>query len=343
MHSQDRPPRVLVHRFVSTMPKVKKELHRWATLARNMPDPLRSQALSSIEHKAFHCLGGSVYAHYPGADKETMLRLIVAFQTISDYLDNLCDRLHVNDPDAFRLLHTSITDALTPGAPLHDYYDLYPYQEDTYLPRLVQTCQDLLAHIPHYAKMQSSALALADKYCELQVLKHVSGDGENLLREWANKSSSFDLEWNEWAAACGSTLGIFLLFALAYIPSESEKKQLLQAYFPWIQGLHILLDYLIDLTEDKESGDLNFVAFYPTQEVRDRALCSFARESKYLAKELPNPRFHSTVVDGLVALYGSDPKVRLQNQEDIIRRMASTRRNRLWLNLCKGLRSVGVI
>lgn len=29
-------------------------------------------------------------------------------------------------------------------------------------------------------------------------------------------------------------------------------------YFPYIQGLHILLDYLIDQEEDKAGGDLNF-------------------------------------------------------------------------------------
>jgi tetraprenyl-beta-curcumene synthase len=335
--------RVLLRRFIAAVPTVKKELRDWAKHAAPLPDPLRSQALASIELKAFHCVGGSVYAHYPGADKGAIIRLIVAFQTISDYLDNLCDRLHVSDPDAFRLLHTSITDALVPRAPLHDYYGLYPYGEDTYLPRLVQTCQELLGQIPHYAKNQSAALHLAENYCELQVLKHVTEGGADLVRTWADTNGDDRLEWNEWAAACGSTLGIFFLFAAGYNSSSSQDEQVLQAYFPWIQGLHILLDYLIDLAEDQESGDLNFVTFYPTTEARDLSLCKFAEESKRLANKLPNPTFHSTVVDGLIALYGSDPKVRLQAQEGIIRCMADSRRNLGWLGICKGLRSIGVI
>jgi tetraprenyl-beta-curcumene synthase len=336
------PPRAILRRFISTIPTVKKELHKWANRARHLPDPLRSQALLSIELKAFHCVGGSVYAHYPGVDVEAMIRLIVAFQTISDYLDNLCDRLHVADPDAFRLLHTSIVHALTPGATIHDYYKLYPYSEDTYLSRLVQTCQDLLSRIPNYKRSQPLALCLAENYCELQVLKHIA-QGEELLREWVERTADSELSWNEWAAACGSTLGIFLLFSLAYSSSDTEEEQILQAYFPWIQGLHILLDYLIDLSEDKEAGDLNFITFYPTMQARDQSLCKFAQVSKDLARGLPVPAFHRTVVDGLIALYGSDPKVRSQNQEDIIHRMAGDRRNLFWLDLCKGLRRLRVV
>lgn len=336
---QNLPPWLLLRKFLSTIPTVKKELQSWASRARDLPDPLRSQALSSIEHKAFHCVGGSVYAHYPSVDARTMLRLIVAFQTISDYLDNLCDRLQVGDPAAFRLLHTSILDALTPGAPLHDYYELYPYRESSYLPLLVKNCQELLGGIPHYSRNQPLALHLAENYCELQVLKHVSGSAEDLLRSWTTQNPNQVHEWYEWAAACGSTLGIFLLFALAYGPSRTDEEQIFPAYFPWIQGLHILLDYLIDLEEDKENGDLNFVAFYPSVLERDRSLHRFAQQSKMLAEGLPFPSFHRTVVDGLIALYGSDPKVVEQDQRQIIRLMAENRRNLLWLDLCKGLRS----
>ena len=340
---QDLPPWVLLRRFLSTVPIVKKELRTWAKRARNLPDPLRSQALSSIEHKAFHCIGGSVYAHYPGVDVKTMIRLIVAFQTISDYLDNLCDRLQVTDPHAFRLLHTSILHALTPRAVLHDYYQLYPYRESTYLPLLVKHCQNLLEQIPHYSRSQHIALQLAEKYCELQVLKHVQGSAEDLLRAWAAQNPQITHEWYEWAAACGSTLGIFLLFALGYRASSTGKEQIFPAYFPWIQGLHILLDYLIDLNEDEENGDLNFVAFYPTQQVRESALLRFSQESKVLAEGLAFPGFHRTVVDGLIALYGSDPKVARQNQQQLIRLMAGDRRNLLWLNLCKKLRQFGFL
>ena len=96
MRQTPRP--VLLGKFIAAFPAVKRELSRWKSLAQTIPEPLRTQALLSIEHKAFHCLGGSVYAQYPGVHGQTMLSFVVALQTISDYLDNLCDRLGVCDP-----------------------------------------------------------------------------------------------------------------------------------------------------------------------------------------------------------------------------------------------------
>ena len=332
----------LLAKFISAIPAVKKELRNWATLAQQLPEPLGTQALLSIRHKGFHCVGGSIYAHYPGADPKTMLRFIVALQTISDYLDNLADRLGVNNAGAFRLLHQSMIDALTPGAPLVNYYQLYPYNETKYLPRLVQTCQDALKQVPHYSTSRPYVLSLAHYYCELQVLKHIS-EGETLLRDWVEANSLSELLWNEWAAACGSTLGMFLLVAMAFEPPDGTIRCIVDTYFPWIQGLHILLDYLIDLAEDRESGDMNFVASYPSQQIRDARLRSFARESKRLAKNLPCPQFHRVVVDGLIALYGSDPKVRQQNQEPIIDNMACDGSTLRLLSLCKGLRRLNFV
>lgn len=331
----------LLKKFISTIPTVKKELTTWRAMAENLAEPLRTQALQSIEHKAFHCIGGSVYAHYPGVEKKVMLSLIIAFQTISDYLDNLCDRLQVTDPRAFRCLHQSFIQALQPGVPLDDYYALYPVREDIYLPTLVRSCQDLLSQIPQYSMVQPFALRLAEYYCELQVLKHISPPkGEKLLQEWTSKEFSSNLQWNEWAAASGSTLGIFYLFALSFHPIKVDLDVIMDAYFPWIQGLHILLDYLIDMSEDQTFGDLNFITYYSSDQTRDASLLVFSRESKKRCLKLPHPAFHRTVVDGIIALYGSDPKVKDQKLQNLIQHLAGDRLTLVMLSLCRVLRTV---
>lgn len=335
--------KALLRSFISTIPSVKKELDSWTTLAKDLSEPLRTQALLSIEHKTFHCIGGSVYAHYPQVDLKIMLSLIVAFQTISDYLDNLCDRLHVTNDKAFRTLHQSFLHALNPAAPIENYYAFYPYQEDFYLRSLVQTCQNLLNQIPHYEEFKPYAMDLAYHYCELQVLKHVKPHGNILLQEWTEKEFDSMLEWNEWAAASGSTLGIFYLFALSFHAPEKDLKHALTAYFPWIQGLHILLDYLIDSAEDAKFDDLNFIAYYPSELIRDISLQKFSKESKLRARELSHPLFHRTVVDGLLALYGSDPKVAEQKQTKIIKLMAEDKTTLLMLKLCRLLRFAKIL
>lgn len=333
----------LLKKFIGTFPLVKEELRAWAQVADQMPEPLRTQALLSLEHKAFHCVGGSVYAHYPNVDQTIMLPLIVSLQTISDYLDNLCDRLEVTDPTAFRVLHRSFLHALTPGTPLEDYYASYPYSEEIYLHTLVRTCQELLDRIPFYHLYQAEALRLASNYCELQVLKHVATRGDELLQSWISTTFEPKLRWNEWAAATGSTLGMFLLFALGFQESPEHIEETLATYFPWIQGLHILLDYLIDLGEDAEFGDLNFIAFYPSPQARNESLAVFARESHQRASCLPQAFFHETVVAGLIALYGSDPKVQKQQLQSTIQSMAPDRATGLLLQLCKLLRQVGYL
>ena len=62
--------------------------------------------MASIETKTFHCEGGALYALLAEAHRDDAIRFIVAYQTISDYLDNLCDRSTSLDPEDFTLLHS---------------------------------------------------------------------------------------------------------------------------------------------------------------------------------------------------------------------------------------------
>ncbi|MFP3361358.1 DUF2600 family protein, partial [Planococcus sp. SIMBA_143] len=74
-------------------PIVHQELNGWKKRAEEIPNQeLRNQALASIEHKTFHCEGGAILSLLALDKKPETIRFIVAYQTISDYLDNLCDR-----------------------------------------------------------------------------------------------------------------------------------------------------------------------------------------------------------------------------------------------------------
>ena len=90
---------------------------------KNIPNPeLRTQALASIEHKTFHCEGGGILALMAKKEYKKAVKFIVAYQTISDYLDNLCDRSTSLDPDDFAALHESMSDALTLESGPKNYY-----------------------------------------------------------------------------------------------------------------------------------------------------------------------------------------------------------------------------
>lgn len=310
----------LLTRFVrEVFPLVDSELAGWQGYAtEHGMRELTDQALASICTKKFHCQGGSVYSLYKGVRTHDFVRLVVALQTISDYLDNLCDRAGITDETAFRQLHLAMTDALDPDKPTSDYYAAYPYKDDGgYLSRLVITCRQEVAKLPSYHLVKPEILRQAGLYSELQTYKHLDLEcREEKMLTWINKhlTNYPDLTPWEFAAATGSTLGMFMLSAAAYNPQLTVKEvnQLASAYFPWINGLHILLDYFIDEAEDRVGGDLNFVSYYTGPEETLARLTYFAEQARAQAKNLPEAAFAQTVVDGLLAMYLSDPKTNLQ-------------------------------
>lgn len=341
----------LLARFVTRVfPGVEKELGRWRRfLDRAGDEDLRSQGLASIDKKKFHCLGGSVYTLMEGAHRDT-LSFIVAFQTISDYLDNLCDRTGCLEAPAFRRLHRAFTDALDPGGGTSGYYDLFPFKDDGgYLAALVDECRRVLSRLPSYHVVKDDALRLASLYCDLQTYKHTYLPlREKYLEEWfaIHRGGYDELDWWEFAAAAGSTLGIFALVAAAgregLDPAVAGK--IAAGYFPWICGLHILLDYFIDQEEDRREGDLNFVFYYPDGRCR-RRLALFFRNALERASELPDPVFHMTVVQGLPAFYLSDPKVRDQGLDEAALHILETggEETLRMYRVCRGLRRQGRI
>jgi tetraprenyl-beta-curcumene synthase len=313
---------ILIRFVLWAFPRVTKEIKKWERVAQKCPDQqLRQLALSSLRQKKFHCLGGSIFAVWVRAPyREELIKVIVALQTVSDYLDNLCDRAGVQDEAGFRHLHRAFTDALSPGISSEDYYSFYPYREDgEYLSSLVCACQSAISTLPSYQPVKETVLELARSYCLLQVFKHLSPAlREEYLTNWLKSClAGFNRQmfWWELAAATGSTLGIFALLALAArtsLPADYAAR-INSVYFPWIGGLHILLDYFIDQEEDRKEGDLNFVRYYTGSGQILQRLKFFLEQALSGARNLPDPFFHCLVVKGLLAMYLSDPKAPAQN------------------------------
>ncbi|ASA20648.1 tetraprenyl-beta-curcumene synthase family protein [Paenibacillus donghaensis] len=308
-----------VYKYV--LPEVRSSLNLWRQDAQGIPDPeLRKQALASIETKQFHCEGGGIYAAGNLSMRHILIPLIVAYQTISDYLDNLCDRSTSLDPADFRLLHQSMLDAIHPDAEPVNYYALRSEQNDGgYLNKLVRTCQEMIRQLPGYAAAAPEIHQLAVLYTDLQVYKHIRPElRESTLKEWWEQEGhrAPQLLWNEFAAATGSTLGVFMLFLSSCDPglSEASAASIRAAYFPNVCGLHIMLDYLIDQDEDRAGGDLNFCNYYDSTEIMLNRIASIVEGARADVRKLPENSMHVMVIEGLLALYLSDPKVSEQRE-----------------------------
>lgn len=305
--------------YREVFPIVHRELAVWKKKAESIPNKeLKKQALASIRTKTFHCEGGAILALLSESKIEECIRFIVAYQTISDYLDNLCDRSTSLDPIDFRSLHDSMPDALRPGQPTKNYYQFRNEQDDGgYLNDLVTTCQGVLQQIHHYDKISDYLLELASYYCDLQIHKHVKVEERvPRLENWfkSHQDSLPNMEWYEFSACSGSTLGIFCLVAYAFHEefNEAIAIRVRNGYFPYIQGLHILLDYFIDQEEDRQEGDLNFCFYYSHEDELVNRLQHFMLEADKHTSGLPNEKFHRMINRGLLGLYLSDEKVRTQ-------------------------------
>ncbi len=323
------PFSLMAKAYRKVFPSVHQELAYWKNRAEQIPDPeLRSQALASIEHKTFHCEGGSIMALTANERYAEVIRFIVAYQTISDYLDNLCDRSTSLDPEDFSALHEAMKDALmidekqqTAG----DYYRFRNEHEDgQYLYDLAATCREVLSRCIHYEEIKEYLWELVSYYCDLQVHKHVITEQRvPRLRNWFNKNKESipEMSWYEFSACSGSTLGIFCLVSYAFRDDfvQEHAEHIHNGYFPYIQGLHILLDYFIDQEEDRQGGDLNFCFYYKNEQELFQRLQHFVKEADRHTKQLPHKRFHQLINRGLLGLYLSDEKVRKQQN---IRKLA---------------------
>lgn len=337
---------MVIAQMIRGFPDVKAQLRDYQQFLVSTPGPLAQQGLDSIRDKAFHCLGGSVYAQMaPGRHRKQILKFIIAFQTISDYLDNLCDRFGVQSEQSFRQLHLAMLDSLQPGAQgFSDYYAHFPQREDRgYLQRLVTDCRGALLGIPAFVGCKNRVEELTKLYIDLQSYKHMerSLGEEALAAHYERQGSMFPgLHWWEYAAACGSTLGIFTMLA-----SQQDPEELWWAYMPWVNGFHILLDYYIDQEEDSQHDDMNLVSYYDSRDEQIRRLLWFYRRSQHVVRGLVDSRFHALILDGLLALYLSDAKARSSQLTDASLRLLrrANLRARVLERLARALRHRGVI
>ena len=285
--------------------------------AQAIPDrALREQALASIDGKAYHVEGGCILATFlPKDAARRYVAIVAALETIYDYLDNLCDRLPGVTQAAYAQLHAALLDALDERRVAADYYREGPEGDDGgYLRSLVDSVRAGLRELPNYPAVRERAVEVARFYADLQVLKHgPPGVRERACDAWyaRNRERFPGLAWWEFAAACGSSLPVFALVELASRDrlDDEEIDATLAAYFPGVSAVHILLDYFIDQAEDREHGELNFVACYATSAEAVTGLRRLVASALARVRALAGAARHGFLVEAMCVFYLTHPKV----------------------------------
>jgi tetraprenyl-beta-curcumene synthase len=303
-----------------------RELRAWRRAAEAIPDArLRADALASLDRKRGHAHGAALFTILPTRREPALLRLLVAYETLVDYLDNVSER-HP-DPADGRQLHRSLVDALDPDRPLADYYARHPWRDDGgYLARLVETCRSGCRALPAFERVRPLLAAAALRALVLGVNHDRDARRRDAaLRAWAARELTppSEISWFELSGAASATLVVLALLTLAVDPqlSDADVAAVHAAYWPWVSLATTMLDSYVDRAEDAAAGHHSYIAHYgdaATGAARVRELLVRALEE---VRRLPDGGAHAVIVACMAAMYLSKPTARAPEQRATTREL----------------------
>jgi tetraprenyl-beta-curcumene synthase len=297
--------------WLGVFPVAQSELRRLRRRAERIPDPpLRALALEAQRHK-WECLeGAAAFATFVArAHRASFARLLIDLQALLDYIDTLMEQPSNAPATNACTLHDAYIAALQPDLPHGDYYQHHARWEDGgYLVGLVDSCGASIRALPSYAVVADLIMRHAGRmtFYQSKVNLATTSDHPELTRWASRQPAGAALKWWELSAACGSSLAVFAHIAAASDPTltRNEVDAIEALYWPWAEALHIMLDCLIDRTEDRETGQNNLLDHYASQEEMVERLGLLASETVKRAGEVPP--HHRLILAGMVALYLSD-------------------------------------
>jgi len=192
---------------------------------------------------------------------------------------------------------------------------------------MVDSCHAALAELPSYAEVSRSAGAAAARIVDFQSLNlgERQGGHEGLER-WACEQTprTSGLRWWETAAAGGSSLGVHALIGLAAHPrlEHAEVAAIDDAYFPWIGALHSLLDSVVDVAEDRRTGQRNLLGYYESPQDAATGLSELAARARLRARKLAGGHRHEVVLAAMTGYYLSAARAEVCETDALARAVA---------------------
>jgi tetraprenyl-beta-curcumene synthase len=292
---------------------VSREMRGWRYRAHLIPDrTIRADALQTLERKRTHIVGAGLFSILPGHRDHRLLRVLVAYEIMLEFLDNAHERAahELNG----RQLHRALVEALDPSAPISDYYLHHPWKDDGgYLRALVEACREGCVSLPFYEDVRRLLLQGASRCGGVQSLNHEPDSTRRgaALRTWSESQfpGERDTSWWELTAAASSSLGVHALLAVAAC-HRHDWARVNAAYVPWICAVSTLLDSYVDEVGDAAHGEHSYIGYYPSREIAVGRLSELISRSAHEARSLPGGHRHAVIAACMVAMYLSNDRVR---------------------------------
>jgi tetraprenyl-beta-curcumene synthase len=299
------------------LPAVAREIHSWRRIAASIPDgAIRQDALASLDRKRGHTDGAALFCILAPSRDPVLLRLLVAYELMWDFLDSVNERGAARGQVNGRQLHLALVEALDPDLPLSDYYRYHPWRRDGgYLNTLVRTCRAACMGLPSFAAVRERLIQEAWRAQVLGINHDLDpARRDRALRKWAQQvwPTEHEASWYELTGAASASLTVHSLFALAARQdvSAAEIVSVHRAYSPWISATTTMLDSYVDQAEDALNGDHSYVSHYPTREIAIQRVGEILSRSIREASSLPDGERHVLIVACMAAMYLSKDSAR---------------------------------
>lgn len=315
---------------------VARETRLWRLRACTIPDaPLREDALDSLIRKRANTDGAALFSVIARRRDSHLLRVIVAYETIWDFLDNVSERGAASGVLNGRQLHRALLEALSLDVAPSKYYRHHPWAEDNgYLSALVATSRSCCASLASYRQVRDLLVqegkranvgacnheldpqrrkAALDRWAQEEFPAQVFPAQEEFpdeaspLRSAAIEASRFELTA---AASCSAVIHVLLAIAADVECDEQQVAGAYMAYFPWFSVAVTMLDSYVDQAEDAASGAHSYVAHYPSEEIAMRRIHGAIERSTHSLEGLRRGHRHAVIVACMVAMYLSKDSAR---------------------------------
>lgn len=296
--------------WLAIAPAARDELERWQDRAQANPDPaLREQSLKKLSSEALNSEGATIFTLLAlRSSRRRLIRLIVAYQTMYDYLDAVNEEPAFSSLNDGLQLHRALLDTVQCSSTKTDYYAGHSGRDDgEYLYALVNACRDVLNALPHKTAVTPTLTAAIERCSEAQAHNHASVvEGYDSLIHWSERQApGSGYLWWELAAAGVSSLALHAVLAAAATPGMTsyEAQRIGDAYFPAVCAISALLDSLIDLERDANTTNHRFAGHYTSSDQAAERYAAIIVDAEAQLGRLEQARRHRVLLAGVLSYY----------------------------------------
>jgi tetraprenyl-beta-curcumene synthase len=302
---------------------VARESRLWRLRAERIPDmQIRRDALGALARKRGNVDGAALFWIIPRARNPGLLKLLVTYQIMWDFLDNVNETGARSGQANGEHLHRALVEALDPSQAVSDYYRYHPWcDDDGYLRSLVETCRECSRSLAYRRRVHPYLIREARR-AGVQAINHDPDPSRRdvTLREWVAGEfpSNHEAMWFELAAGAGAGLTIYALLALG-VENDCDDigiARVCDAYFPWISALATMLDSYVDQSDDLANGDHVYLRHYSTAADATACMSRLIERSVAEARTLPCGTRHSVIVACMIAMYLSKDSAQAPDMRD---------------------------